>query len=135
MRSRNGAAHGAEPGDRAVSGMDARYGPTLADSGDIVEPTWSSIVSQIDATVPLAAYARPGAFNDPDMLEIGNGALTPGEHRVHFSVWSILSAPLFAGNDLTTMTDETLAILTNSRRHRAESGSARSAGGADQTRG
>ena len=65
--------------------------------------------------MPLAAYARPGAFNDPDMLEIGNGALTPGENRMHFSVWSILSAPLIAGNDLTTMTDETLGILTNSR--------------------
>ena len=84
-------------------------------TGGIVEPTWSSLVGQIDAAVPLAAYARPGAFNDPDMLEIGNGALTPGEIAVHFSVWSILSAPLIAGNDLTTMTDETLDILTNSR--------------------
>lgn len=83
-------------------------------SGDI-EPTWASIVSQIDAVVPLAAYARPGAFNDPDMLEVGNGELTPTEMRAHFSVWSILSAPLIAGNDLTTMTAETLEILTNSR--------------------
>lgn len=78
------------------------------------EPTWDSIVSSIDATVPLAAYARPGAFNDPDMLEVGNGSLTLGEQRVQFSVWSILAAPLLAGNDLTEMTDETLAILSNS---------------------
>ena len=83
-------------------------------SGDI-EATWSSIVSQIDAAVPLAPYARPGAWNDPDMLEVGNGALTATEMRTHFSVWSILSAPLLAGNDLTTMTDETREILTNSR--------------------
>jgi alpha-galactosidase len=82
-------------------------------SGD-VQPTWSSIVSEIDATVPLAAYARPGAFNDPDMLELGNGSLTVAEQRVQFSVWSILSAPLLAGNDLTTMTEETRAILTKS---------------------
>lgn len=77
------------------------------------EPTWASLVRQIDDTVPLAAYARPGAFNDPDMLEIGNAGLTLGEQRVQFSVWSILSAPLLAGNDLSTMNDETRAILTN----------------------
>jgi alpha-galactosidase len=80
-------------------------------SGDAM-PTWSSLLSSIDATVPLAAYARPGAFNDPDMLEIGNGSLTAGEQRVQLSVWSILSAPLLAGNDLSTMTEETRAILT-----------------------
>jgi alpha-galactosidase len=83
-------------------------------SGDI-EATWASVVNHIDAAVPLAAYARPGGFNDPDMLEVGNGELTSSEMRAHFSVWSILSAPLIAGNDLTTMTDETLGILTNSR--------------------
>ncbi len=78
------------------------------------QPTWSSILRSIDDTLPLAAYARPGAFNDPDALEIGNGDLTVGEQRVQFSVWSILAAPLFAGNDLTLMTEETRAILTNS---------------------
>jgi alpha-galactosidase len=83
-------------------------------AGDI-QPTWSSIVDQIDAAVPLAAYARPGAFNDPDMLEIGNGELSAAEMRTQFSVWSILSAPLLAGNDLTTMSEETRAILTNSQ--------------------
>lgn len=82
-------------------------------SGDL-QPTWNSIVDAIDAAVPLAAYARPGAFNDPDMLQIGNGTLTLGEQRVHFAVWSVLSAPLLAGNDLTEMTEETRAILTNS---------------------
>jgi alpha-galactosidase len=81
-------------------------------SGDAT-PTWSSLVSSIDSAVPLAAYARPGAFNDPDMLEIGNGTLTLGEKRVQFSVWSILAAPLLAGNDLSAMTEETRAILTN----------------------
>ncbi|HEX6764758.1 MAG TPA: NPCBM/NEW2 domain-containing protein [Polyangiaceae bacterium] len=79
------------------------------------EPTWSSMVNAIDTAVPLAAYARPGGFNDPDMLEIGNGALTPSEMRVQFSTWSILSAPLLAGNDLSTMTEETRAVLTNDR--------------------
>jgi alpha-galactosidase len=83
-------------------------------SGD-AQPTWSSIVDAIDVTVPLAAYARPGAFNDPDMLEIGNGALTEGEQRVQFSVWSILAAPLLAGNDLSVMNEQTRSILTNAR--------------------
>lgn len=83
-------------------------------TGGDIRATWSSIVSQLDTVVPLAAYARPGAFNDPDMLEVGNGTLTLGEQRVHFSTWAILSAPLLAGNDLTTMNEETLAILTNS---------------------
>jgi alpha-galactosidase len=82
-------------------------------SGD-AQPTFNSIVDSVDATVPLAAYARPGAFNDPDMLEVGNGMLTAGEQRTQLSVWSILSAPLIAGNDLTQMTEQTRAILTNS---------------------
>jgi alpha-galactosidase len=83
-------------------------------SGD-AQPTWTSIVNAIDVTVPLAAYARPGAFNDPDMLEIGNGALTEGEQRAQFSVWSILAAPLLAGNDLPTMSEPVRTILTNAR--------------------
>jgi alpha-galactosidase len=78
-------------------------------------PSFSSLLSSVDATLPLAAYAGPGGFNDPDMLEIGNDGLTATEQRLQFSVWSILAAPLLAGNDLTAMTEETLAILTNSR--------------------
>jgi alpha-galactosidase len=80
-------------------------------SGD-AQATWESLTGAIDIATKLAAYARPGAFNDPDMLEIGNG-LTVAEGRVQFSVWSILSAPLLAGNDLSTMTAETRDILTN----------------------
>jgi alpha-galactosidase len=80
-----------------------------------VAPNFASILSSIDATLPLAAYARPGGFNDPDMLEIGNEGLTVAEQRLQFSVWSILAAPLLAGNDLTVMTEETREILTNAR--------------------
>ena len=61
----------------------------------------------------LAKYAGPGHWNDPDMLEVGNGTLTPDENRTHMSLWVILAAPLLAGNDLSKMTPETLAILTN----------------------
>jgi alpha-galactosidase len=81
-------------------------------SGDDIQPTWDSLTAAIDNATKLAAYARPGTFNDPDMLEIGNG-LTVSEGRVQFSVWSILSAPLLAGNDLSTMDSATRDILTN----------------------
>ena len=61
----------------------------------------------------LEKYAGPGHWNDPDMLEIGNGRLKPNEERLQMSLWSLLAAPLFAGNDLTKMSPVTLAILTN----------------------
>ena len=52
----------------------------------------------------LAQWARPGHWNDPDMLEIGNGRMTDDEYRTHMSLWSMLAAPLLAGNDLRDMT-------------------------------
>jgi alpha-galactosidase len=61
----------------------------------------------------LARFAGPGHWNDPDMLEVGNGGMTEDEYRQHMSLWVILAAPLLAGNDLTTMTPETTAMLTN----------------------
>src|SRR3954451_4321131 len=61
----------------------------------------------------LSKFQAPGAWNDPDMLEVGNGGMNPTEYRTHMSLWAILAAPLLAGNDLTTMTPETLAILGN----------------------
>ena len=61
----------------------------------------------------LAPYAGPGHWNDPDMLEVGNGGMTPTEYTTHFSLWCLLAAPLMAGNDLRTMSEETRGILTN----------------------
>jgi alpha-galactosidase len=61
----------------------------------------------------LAKYAGPGHWNDPDMLEVGNGGMTEDEYRTHMTLWAILAAPLLAGNDLSKMTPETLALLTN----------------------
>jgi alpha-galactosidase len=65
------------------------------------------------ATEPLAAFARIGHWNDPDMLEVGNGGMTAGQYRAHFSLWAILAAPLLAGNDLRNMSDQTRDILLN----------------------
>ncbi len=61
----------------------------------------------------LERFAGPGNWNDPDMLEVGNGHMKPDEYRTHMSLWCLLAAPLLAGNDLSKMTPETLAILTN----------------------
>ncbi len=61
----------------------------------------------------LSKYAGPGHWNDPDMLEVGNGGMNGGEYKSHMSLWAILAAPLLAGNDLSKMSPETLAILTN----------------------
>jgi len=63
--------------------------------------------------IGIAQYAGPGHWNDPDMLEVGNGGMTTDEYRTHMSLWAILAAPLLAGNDLATMTPETQAMLTN----------------------
>ena len=61
----------------------------------------------------LERFAAPGHWNDPDMLEVGNGKMKPDEYRTHMSLWCLLAAPLLAGNDLSKMSAETLAILTN----------------------
>jgi alpha-galactosidase len=61
----------------------------------------------------LEKFSGPGHWNDPDMLEVGNGGMNDDEYRTHFSLWSILAAPLIAGNDLNRMTPYTLEILTN----------------------
>jgi alpha-galactosidase len=71
------------------------------------------VVDIIDAVADLYSYAGPGHWNDPDMLEVGNGGMTDTEYRSHFSFWALLAAPLIAGNDLRTMPPEIHDILTN----------------------
>jgi alpha-galactosidase len=77
--------------------------------------TWSSwgVMKILDMQEGIRTYAGPGHWNDPDMLEVGNGGLTLNESRAHFSMWCMLAAPLISGNDLTNMSKETLGILTN----------------------
>ena len=71
---------------------------------------WTQI---LDKQAGLEQYAGPGHWNDPDMLEVGNGGMTVNEYRAHFSMWCMLAAPLMAGNDLRNMSPETVEILTN----------------------
>ena len=75
---------------------------------------WSGRYSGASYGSPgLAQYAGPGHWNDPDMLEVGNGGMTDNEYQSHFSLWAIMAAPLIAGNDIRNMTAATKNILTN----------------------
>ncbi|MGM9490437.1 glycoside hydrolase family 27 protein [Ideonella sp. YS5] len=75
---------------------------------------WSHGMTNIlDMQVERAAHAGPNGWNDPDMLEVGNGGMTTTEYESHFSLWAMLAAPLIAGNDLSKMDADTLRILTN----------------------
>jgi alpha-galactosidase len=73
----------------------------------------NGMLANLDLQVGLASYAAPGHWNDPDMLEVGNGGMSDAEYRSHFSLWSMLAAPLIAGNDLRNMRPEVQDILTN----------------------
>ena len=94
-----------------------RWGPEVGGNlwrttGDIRD-TWDSMSKIGFDQDRLASWAGPGHWNDPDMLEIGNGGMTDTEDRTHMSLWAILAAPLLAGNDLSNMPKTTLEILTN----------------------
>ena len=77
-----------------------------------ISANWDSVIRLIDKNKPEYVGAGPGHWNDPDMLEVGNG-LNDTEGRAHFSMWCIMAAPLITGNDLSTMSATTKAILTN----------------------
>jgi Alpha galactosidase A len=81
-------------------------------TGDIRD-TYDSMTKIGFAQSDLAKYAGPGYWNDPDMLEIGNGGMSTEEYRMHFSLWSMVAAPLIAGNDLRSTSPEILDILRN----------------------
>jgi alpha-galactosidase len=81
-------------------------------TGDIND-SWNSMINIFALQKDLAKYAGPGHWNDPDMLEVGNGRMTIEEYKTHFSLWCMLAAPLMAGNDLQNMSAEYKNILTN----------------------
>ncbi|RKN35889.1 glycoside hydrolase family 27 protein [Streptomyces hoynatensis] len=78
-----------------------------------IKDTWGAVESIIAQNVHYAAAAGPGHWNDPDMLEVGNGGMTGTEYRTHFSMWAVMAAPLLIGTDLRTASRETLDILGN----------------------
>ncbi|QKW10288.1 NPCBM/NEW2 domain-containing protein [Streptomyces sp. NA04227] len=81
-------------------------------TGDISD-NWGSMLSIMKKNLPLDEYAGPGAWNDPDMLEVGNGGMTDTEYRTHFSMWSVMAAPLLIGSDLRKAPQSAFDILSN----------------------
>ncbi|BBH00848.1 alpha-galactosidase 2 [Prunus dulcis] len=88
------------------------YGNTWRTTGDIND-TWASITSIADQNNIWGRYAGPGKWNDPDMLEVGNGGMSLEEYRSHFSIWAVMKAPLLIGCDVRSASKETLQILGN----------------------
>ena len=78
-----------------------------------IRPDWGTVMRNLDMQAGLEKFSSPGHWNDPDMLEVGNGALTAEESRAHFSLWALLNSPLLLGNDLAKMSEETLRVVGN----------------------
>jgi len=100
-------------------GMDRvwRWGPSVGGNlwrtTDDISDDYGSMAYIGFGQNGLERFAAPGHWNDPDMLEVGNGKMNKDEYHTHMSLWCLLAAPLLAGNDLSKMTPDTLAILTN----------------------
>ncbi|XP_040383981.1 alpha-galactosidase [Oryza brachyantha] len=90
-----------------------RMGNSWRTTGDIAD-NWDSMTSRADQNDQWAAYAGPGGWNDPDMLEVGNGGMSEAEYRSHFSIWALAKAPLLIGCDVRSMSQQTKDILSNS---------------------
>ncbi|KAJ8759291.1 hypothetical protein K2173_006811 [Erythroxylum novogranatense] len=94
----------------------ALWGSKIANSWrntDDISDSWQSMLKIADMNEVYADYAKPGGWNDPDMLEVGNGGMTNSEYQVHFSIWAISKAPLILGCDVRHITNETWLILSN----------------------
>jgi alpha-galactosidase len=100
-------------GRGAVWEYAAAQGANLWRTTGDIKDTYARMLAIGFGQEGLEKFAGPGHWNDPDMLEIGNGGMKDNEYRMHMSLWCLLAAPLIAGNDLTNMTPQTLAILTN----------------------
>ena len=99
-------------GEEDVPTWGKDVGNSWRTTGDISD-NWKSMMKIIDVNDQSYQYAGPGGWNDPDMLEIGNGGMTLSEYKTHFSLWAISKAPLLIGCDVTTMSQEIKDILTN----------------------
>ena len=100
-------------GEDDVWTWGAKVGGNLWRTTDDINDTWKRMSDIGFNQFEIAKYIRPGHWNDPDMLEIGNGGMSDDEYRTHMSLWSLLAAPLLAGNDLRSMSDSIKEILTN----------------------
>jgi alpha-galactosidase len=102
-----------EYGNGKVETWGPKVGGNLWRTTGDIKDTWDSMIANIEKQVPTAPFAGPGHWNDPDMLEVGNGHMTDDEYRTHMSLWALTASPLLAGNDVRSMTPATKAILLN----------------------
>jgi alpha-galactosidase len=100
-------------GDDEVWKWAPKVRATMFRTTDDIADNWLSMSGIGFAQAGLSPYIDKGHYADPDQLEVGNGGMTPTEYRLHFSLWSMLAAPLILGNDLTKMDADTLAIVSN----------------------
>ncbi|KAF2303379.1 hypothetical protein GH714_017650 [Hevea brasiliensis] len=101
-----------EWGEEYPAKWAGQYGNAWRTTGDIKD-TWESVTSIADENNRWGRYAGPGRWNDPDMLEVGNGEMTLEEYRSHFSIWALMKAPLLIGCDVRSASRQTLRILGN----------------------
>ena len=99
-------------GQESVWTWGAGVGNMWRTTGDIAD-NFSSMLSNFHSNVGLAAYAGPGGWNDPDMLETGNGGMSETEDQSQFSLWAEMAAPLIDGSNIINASSQTLSILTN----------------------
>ena len=95
----------------------AKWAPEVGNSwrttGDIKDD-WDKMITRADLNNLWWNCSAPYGWNDPDMLEVGNGGMTTTEYETHFSLWCLMKAPLLIGTDINSMSPDTLRILTNS---------------------
>jgi len=98
-------------GQESVWTWGANVGNSWRTTTDI-NASYSSMLSIFHQNVALASFAGPGHWNDPDMLEVGNG-MTTTEQQSEFSLWAEMAAPLIAGTNIAAASSQTLGILTD----------------------
>jgi alpha-galactosidase len=102
-----------EYGRGRVETWGPEVGGNLWRTTDDIRDEWSSMLDNIERQASTAAAAGPGHWNDPDMLEVGNGHMSDEEYRTHMSLWALAAAPLLAGNDIRSMSPAIRDILLN----------------------
>jgi alpha-galactosidase len=96
-----------------VASWGAKTGANLWRTGPDIQDNWDSVTKAGFSQNGKEASAGPGRWNDPGLIQVGNGGMTPDEYRTQFNLWAVLAAPMMLGNDVRIMTKETLAALSN----------------------
>ena len=96
-----------------VASWGAKAGANLWRTGPDVKDNWDSVTQAGFALNGKEAFSGPGRINDPGLIQVGNGGMTPDEYRSQLNLWAVLAAPMMLGNEVRIMTKDTVALLTN----------------------